>query len=148
MVHPIRHRGFAAGFLAILSLTWMLAPNETFAHSGGGSGGHGGGGHGHGGASSHTSSLKGHGHIRRRAGVFLPGYYGPYGPYTTSAPAEQPAENNPAPAPANVEQKLSVTNSAPEREKFIFIFRPSCGTEAVTVPWSSGKPHTVNIVRC
>ena len=164
-------RMFAVGCIATLGLAVMLVPNETFGRSGGGFSGRSYSKS----SGSHPSTMRPLNHAtapsllhqhQRNAGWLLPfvprfnsygTYYAPsdYGTYyapSDNAPSDAEQYTsvyiNPNSTVSVAGPETAVTGSIPEPVKLIVIYRPSCGTETVTVPWDDGKELTVNIVRC
>jgi hypothetical protein len=151
-MHPMATRRYTAGIIIFFGLALTLAPNETFARSGGsaGSGGSSAGSGASGGSSSSRSSRvqtsavhTNEGRLRhhRRNGFFNPGFVYPVTVPTEVVHDDLPVENNPSP-PAPVAPEI-----VPRRVNFVEVHM-GCHTETVTVPWDNGKEHSVNIVRC
>jgi hypothetical protein len=144
MVHAMISRIHAAGFVAMLCLGLVLAPDEAFARGGFG---------GRSFAFSpgfHPSALRtpflahrrfGFERLRRHDGLGVPltvlGGVG-YGPSDHVDPYFQPTDAEPD----------IVTGAIPGGGNPVFLYRRGCLTQTVTVPSESGGKRAINIVRC
>jgi hypothetical protein len=164
-------RIYTAALIAVFSLGLMLVPNETFGRSGGVSGRLSSGFHPSTRSTSgfHPSTMRAPIHRpspnasylqhRRQFGFGFPliGWGGVYSYGTYSEPSDATNENpsvyvdqsnppsvyiNQYSPPSNAEPTSSIS------DRYVYVYRPGCTSETVTVPWEEGKEHSINIVRC
>ena len=149
-------RRIAAGFIVIFCSALMFVPNETFGRSGGGFSGRSSSGT----STSHSSTMSrppihaiAHSIQHHRKADFGGLFFGPgfYGSGTYYVPWDAAHRNPPIDidlnsSPSNPQSETGVTSSISDRYQ-VYVYRPGCSSETVTVPWDDGKEHSINIVR-
>ena len=158
MVSPMKHRMYAAAFIASLGVALTLAPNESFGRSGAASGGKSASTH----SASHSSAMRSgvhanfsslRDHRQRNVGWAIWPTAGGF--YSINQSLQ----------PSNVESNVDTTRSLSQHITYtydvpwdavhryppavrVYEYAAGCRSQTVTVPRIGGKEQSVNIVRC
>jgi len=151
----MKHRMYAAAFIASLGIALTFAPNESLGRSGAASGGKSASGH----SASHSSAMRSgvranfsslRDHRQRNAGWALwPTAGGFYGINQSSQPSNVDPNVD---ATRSISQHITYTYDVPwdavHRYPRVYEYASGCRSQTESVPRGDGKKQSVNIVRC